>query len=97
MPNPDLNKDGVIDSAEAESYSKITEANLKSGRDKTQCYLAWIAMVSIIVITVLILTPLVDRSRLEALISVLETFYIVQVSVIGFYYGAKTYADSIKR
>ena len=97
MSNPDLNKDGVIDSAEADSYSKITDANIKSGRDKTQTCLAWVAMISIIVITILILTPFVDRNRLETLISVIETFYIVQVSVIGFYYGAKTYADSIKR
>ena len=96
MANADLNRDGIVDTIEAETYSKLSEAELKTDRDKTQSRLAWLAMLSIIVVTFIILFPLVDLERLEIAKDIIETFYIVQESIIGFYYGAITYMDSKK-
>ena len=92
----DYNKDGVIDCGDVDSYERITKANLLSKRDSNHVKLAWVAMISIIVVTMLLFSPQIPDSRIRALSDVLDLFYICQASVIGFYVGAKTYLERNK-
>lgn len=89
----DLNNDGRVDATDAETLAKIREAELIDDRDKNLLHLAWVAMLSMLGVTVFILTPLVSDTRVESLGSVLDLFYLANASVIGFYAGVKAYMN----
>ena len=59
----DLNRDGVVDTVDAETLAKIKEAELIDDRDKNLLHLAWLAMLAIVGITIFLLTPWVSRQR----------------------------------
>jgi len=56
--------------------------------------MAWTALVSMILVTILILfTDLVPDTRLKILSEVITWFYFCSVSVVGAYMGLTTYAS----
>ena len=91
MEKYDFNHDGKVDCEDATTLEKIRQAELNDLRDKTQSRMAWVALFSIIVITILLFMPFIPDSRISALSNVMDLFYIAQASVIGFYMGAKAY------
>lgn len=87
----DLDQDGKVSVNDAETFTKINTNLIDSARDKNQARLAWVAMISMILITLLLFTPLIGDARVASLENILDLFYIAQASVIGFYYGVKAY------
>lgn len=62
-------------------------------RWKNRRRMAWISLISMILITYLILfTNIVPESRLTILSDVITWYYGGSVSIIGFYMGMTTYA-----
>ena len=53
--------------------------------------MAWLAMWSIIVITVLLVSPVLDPARIEALSDLLTMFYIAQAGVVSVFFGSTAY------
>lgn len=96
MDKVDLDHDGKISEQEVIQFEKLSKTRLENDRDQNHIRLAWAAMISIIVITLLLFTPFVSVEKIIALKEILDLFYIAQASVIGFYMGAKTYLDRNK-
>lgn len=96
MDKVDLDHDGKISEQEVIQFEKLSKTCLENDRDQNHIRLAWAAMISIIVITLLLFTPFVSVEKIIALKEILDLFYIAQASVIGFYMGAKTYLDRNK-
>lgn len=94
IKNYDLNQDGIIDDNDATVFEKIKKTDIELQRDNNQLKMAWVAMFSIILVTLLLFSPFVTDTRIQALDNVLDLFYVAQASVIGFYVGAKTYLSS---
>ena len=62
-------------------------------RWKNRRRMAWISLISIVVVTVLILfTNIVEVERLKVLSEVITWFYFSCASIIGMYMGATTFA-----
>ena len=55
----DLNQNGIVDEEDVKNYERICEVDAKLIRDKTQIALAWVAMISMVVVTLLLFLPLV--------------------------------------
>jgi hypothetical protein len=61
---------------------------------KNRRRMAWVSMISMVVITILILfTNLVPESRLKILSEVITWYYFSCISVVGIYMGATTWAS----
>ena len=49
--------------------------------------MAWVAMLSMIVGTIFLYTPIIKETRVEVLGDILGLFYIAQAGVVGAYMG----------
>lgn len=87
----DCNNDGKVDQDDIQMTQQITKLEIDQRKDKNQVQLAWVAMVSIVVITLLLFCPFVADSRIAVVSDILDVFYVAQASIIGFYVGANTY------
>lgn len=80
----DLNNDGKVSKVE----EKITEDKFKNRRR-----MAWLAMVSMAVYTAVLLTPIIEETRIKSLENILDMFYIAMASIVGAYMGFATWAS----
>ena len=71
---------------------KIDDIQLQRIRWKNRRRMAWISLLSMIVVTAILLTSLIPESRVSVLSDVITWFYFSMASVIGFYMGATTWA-----
>ena len=53
--------------------------------------MAWVAMLSMVVFTVLLFLPFVGIERLAALDNILSMFYIAQAGVVASFFGSSAY------
>lgn len=66
-------------------------------RWKNRRRMAWLSLISMIVITILILfTELASVERMKVLADVVTWYYFTSTSIIGFYVGATTWAHMKK-
>lgn len=80
----DLNNDGKVSRVE----EKITEDKFKNRRR-----MAWLAMISMAVYTAVLLTPVIEETRIKSLENILDMFYIAMASIVGAYMGFATWAS----
>lgn len=71
---------------------KILELELREEKAETHRKMAWLAMVSMVVITIVVFAPnFLSESRVKVLEDIIGTFYIAQASIVGFYFGANAF------
>jgi hypothetical protein len=87
----DLDKDGEVTDTEITKSNELMELELREEKAETQKFISYIALISIIVVTAVLMSPIVTDSRVESLGSLLSMFYLAQASIIGFYFGATAY------
>lgn len=87
----DLDGDGVVTDEEMAKSKEMLELELREEKADAQKRISWVAMISIIVFTIVLFTPIISDSRVSALADLLGLFYIGQASIIGFYFGAQAY------
>ena len=87
----DLDKDGEVTEAEVTRSNNLLELELREEKAQAQKRISWVALVSMLIVTAILMSPLVSDSRVDALGNLLGLFYVAQASVIGFYFGATAY------
>ena len=87
----DLDGDGIVTDEEMAKSKEMLELELREEKADAQKRISWVAMISIIVFTIVLFTPIISDSRVSALADLLGLFYIGQASIIGFYFGAQAY------
>jgi hypothetical protein len=60
-------------------------------REDQQRRMAWIAMISMIVLTVFLFLPIVSPERIAALADLLSMFYIAQAGIVAAFFGSQAY------
>lgn len=60
-------------------------------REDQQRRMAWIAMISMIVLTVFLFLPIVSPERIAALADLLSMFYIAQAGIVATFFGSQAY------
>lgn len=87
----DFNKDGEVSEEEKDRATHLLELELREEKAEAQKKISWIAMLSMLIVTALLLTPVIPTDRISAISDLLDMFYLAQASIIGFYFGATAY------
>ena len=93
----DLDGDGVVSDDELTKSKEMLELELREEKAEAQKKMAWIAMVSMIIFTVVLFTPMMSNERVAALADLLGLFYIAQAGVVGAYFGAAAWMSNSKK
>jgi|TARA_R110000787_G_scaffold186235_2_gene297784 uncharacterized membrane protein YdjX (TVP38/TMEM64 family) len=83
----DLDGDGIVSDQEIKALEAIEQRDKMDAQKK----MAWIAMASMIVFTVLVFLPIFPDTRIKALADLFGLFYIGMASVCGAYMGLTAY------
>lgn len=89
----DIDKDGTLDQDELHDAEHRLALAIKEEKANTKRRMAWIAMLSMLVFTVVVFSPIISDERLLALGEVLPMFYIAQAGVIGAYFGVDAWMN----
>lgn len=87
----DLDGDGIIEDDEVEDMKKIEEIERDNRKQAAQRRMAWVAIWSMIVFTIVLFSPLVSDNRVNALADLLGLFYIAQAGVVGAFMGVSAW------
>ena len=87
----DIDGDGKITDKEIAMKERMLEVELREEKSASQKFMAWVAMGMMIVFTVILFTPLMTDTRVQALADLLGLFYIAQTGVVAAYMGATAY------
>jgi len=86
----DVDGDGIVSDEEMETIHAINQ----EAKSETQQKMAWVAMISMIVFTVLVFLPIFPDTRIKALADLFGLFYIGQAGVVGAYMGVTAYMSN---
>lgn len=87
----DLTGSGDVSSEEVAMAQQLLEIDLREQKAEAQKKMAWAAIVSMIVFTVLLFSPWVPAERVSAVSDLLGLFYLAQAGVVGAYMGFTTW------
>ena len=88
----DIDGDGVVSDKEL----ALAEVLNKHEKADAQRQMAWVAMGSMIVFTLMVFLPIFPDGRIQALSDLFGLFYIGQAGVIGAYMGMTAYMNGKK-
>ena len=87
----DVDKDGKVTPEEVERRERMLEIELREEKADAQKRMAWVAMLTMIVFSALLFSPIISDGRVSALADLLGLFYIAQTGVVAAYMGATAY------
>jgi hypothetical protein len=87
----DTDKDGIVSDEEMANAERIMEIENKDQKEDQLRQMAWVAMMSMVVFTVLLFLPIIDTDRVSALDNLLQMFYIAQAGVVATFFGSSAY------
>ena len=83
----DLDGDGIVTDAELAREKEMIEMELREEKSDAQKRMAWLAIGSMIVFSIVLFLPVISDNRVKALADLLGLFYIAQAGVVGAYMG----------
>jgi len=86
----DVDGDGIVSDEEMKTIHAINQ----EAKSETQQKMAWVAMISMIVFTVLVFLPIFPDGRIKALADLFGLFYIGQAGVVGAFMGMTAYMSN---
>lgn len=87
----DLNGDGIVDDDELQDAARIEEIERDNRKQSAQRRMAWVAIWSMIGFTIVLFSPLISDSRVQALADLIGLFYIAQDGVVGAFMGVSAW------
>ena len=84
----DIDQDGTVSDEELERATQMLELDLREEKQDSQRRIAWVAMSSMVLYSLLPLLPFVPEARLSTLSSLSDMLFLSQASIIGLYFGA---------
>lgn len=85
----DFDHDGTVTDDEMSRAKEMLEIELREEKFDQQQKMAWIAMATMFLFTVVLFSPIISEARVDALADLLGLFYIAQAGVVGTYMGAQ--------
>ena len=83
----DLDQDGEVSAEDVAAVGKLAEIERQDRKQQAQRRMAWVAMWSMVVFTVVLFSPMISDNRVSALADLLGLFYIAQAGVVGAFMG----------
>lgn len=93
----DLDGDGIVSDDELTKSKEMLELELREEKAEAQKKMAWVAMVSMLIFTIVLFTPMMSDSRVAGLADLLGLFYIAQAGIVGAYFGAAAWMSNSRK
>lgn len=87
----DIDNDGIVSDDDINDAAKIEEIERQNRKQSAQRRMAWVAIWSMIVFTIILFSPIVSDSRVNALADLLGLFYIAQAGIVGAFMGVSAW------
>ena len=87
----DLDQDGTVSDEELEKADRILEMEIAEEKSDSQRRMAWVCLLSVLVLTVLLVSPAVAETRVDALSDLVGLFYISMAGVISAHMGVQAW------
>lgn len=87
----DIDNDGVVTDEDIEDAAKIEEIERQNRKQSAQRRMAWVAIWSMVVFTIILFSPIVTDTRVNALADLLGLFYIAQAGIVGAFMGVSAW------
>ena len=87
----DADGDGVVTDQELAVMKELSEIERADRKQKQQRYMAWTAIWSMIVFTLILFSPIITDGRVNALADLLGLFYIAQAGIVGAFMGVSAW------
>ena len=81
----DLNNDGIISDEELDRAKEMVDLELREEKSEAQKMMAWLAIIIMVTTTIVLFTPLISDSRVNALSDLLGLFYFSMCGIVGTY------------
>ena len=78
----DANSDGVVSDAEIDNWQQTEEVKRLNRKQMHQRNMAWTALVSMLLFTVIMFTPFVPDERIKLLTDISNLFYLAQAGIV---------------
>ena len=85
--NKDLNGDGVVSDDELDEWKQSEEVKRLNRKQMHQRNMAWTALVSMLLFTAIMFTPIVPDERIKLLTDISNLFYLAQAGIVGAFMG----------
>lgn len=85
--NYDQDRDGKISVEEVDRTREIIDIEVKKDRASTQRRMAWMSMFAMLFFTLMLFTPIISDTRVQALSDLIGLFFIAQAGIVGAYMG----------
>lgn len=87
----DIDNDGIVSDDDIDDAAKIEEIERQNRKQSAQRRMAWVAIWSMIVFTIILFSPIVSDTRVNALADLLGLFYIAQAGIVGAFMGVSAW------
>lgn len=93
----DLDGDGVVTNGEIGKHERLLRIENWDKQQDQQRHMAWVAMGSMVVLTLALVLPILSTERIEALNGLMTMFYTAQMGVVAAFMGASAYVRTRER
>ena len=83
----DLNGDGVVSDDELDEWKQSEEVKRLNRKQMHQRNMAWTALVSMLLFTAIMFTPIVPDERIKLLTDISNLFFLAQAGIVGAFMG----------
>jgi len=90
----DLNGDGVVSDDELDEWKQAEEVKRLNRKQMHQRNMAWVALASMLVFTIVMFTPIVPDERIKLLTDISSLFYLAQAGIVGAFMGFAAFDKS---
>ena len=87
----DSDGDGIVSDEEMANAERILEIENRDAKEDQLRQMAWVAMMSMVVFTLVLFLPFISDERISALDNLLQMFYIAQAGVVATFFGSSAY------
>ena len=90
----DANQDGVVSDAEIDNWQQTEEVKRLNRKQMHQRNMAWVALGSMLLFTMIMFTLRLRNSRIQLLTDVSNLFYLAQAGIVGAFMGFAAFDKS---
>ena len=87
----DADGDGIVSDEEMANDERMLEIENRDAKEDQIRQMAWVAMMSMVIFTIILFLPFISDERISALDNLLQMFYIAQAGVVATFFGSSAY------
>ena len=92
----DLDEDGIVTDDEIARSKEMIDMELREEKSESQKKMAWVAIIVMIISTVVLFSPIIPDTRVQALSDLLGLYFISLAGIAGTYIGATAWMHKPK-